>query len=755
MRNVTGEQLAQVDNPDPFASPVWRSPVYRTPEGVILLVQLVRLVAQVLWFIVRHPLLDLAAGLLVLTWIEAGWPGLVVLAVVVLAGLTVLRLAWPCWFAQLVSGPARNRWRWWFYRRHWQAVMTITRLAPAYRGRVVVPILGEVRVTGYTDVVSVRLVSGQSPADFAERAEGIAHGFRAHLCRVRSSAPGTVVLELVRRDTLAEPMPALAIPDVTGLRALPVGKREDGGLFTVRLAGTHLLIAGATGAGKGSYLWGLVRAMLPSRDSARCIGYLTKYLTKHVADCHHATTAAQQDHAQRLADALRYEPCSPTCANWLRYGIQPKNPREGLRPGHCTGKAHRREYLGYAGRRVLVSRKWSGKTLADHRADRKAWLLDTLGITEPDPSRYSWEPVTPGDPDHMPPAQRLLHVVADRQRWHAALSQARARASGQTGPNLSATGRPRDDIRKATAREARARGRAAHGGADVRRAGRHLAPDLLPLARGRHWPAVPQDPQRRAARLAQRIFRMARFTPRGCRMKSHKVRFWEIRPNKSSKRESWVVRWTVAGREKSATLERKAQADRYRSRLMQAADRGEAFDVDTGLPDSMAREVSTRTWYQHACAFADARWPKVAAKGRISLVEGLMAVTPVLVINKRGAPDPKVLRQAMRRWAFNPPRRDTPMPADVEAALRWLARSSVPVSALQEASTVSKALDACGRKLDGSAAAPEYYRRRRPHLAGADLARWLTFIPRIFREPRPRAASGDIWLHTIKPPDPA
>jgi hypothetical protein len=49
---------------------------------------------------------------------------------------------------------------------------------------------------------------------------------------------------------------------------------------------------------------------------------------------------------------------------------------------------------------------------------------------------------------------------------------------------------------------------------------------------------------------------------------------------------------------------------------MQAADKGEAFDIETGLPDSMAREVSSVTWYQHACAFADARWPKVAAKGR-------------------------------------------------------------------------------------------------------------------------------------------
>jgi hypothetical protein len=178
-----------------------------------------------------------------------------------------------------------------------------------------------------------------------------------------------------------------------------------------------------------------------SRDSARCIGYLTKYLTKHVADCHQAQSSAQHDHADRLADALRYEPCSPTCANWLRYGIQPRNPREGMRPGRCAGKAHRREYLGYAGRRVLVSRKWSGKTLADHRADRKTWLLQTLGITEPDPGRYTWEPVSPGDPDHMPPTQRLLHVVADRQKWHAALTEARARASGQASPSLSATGR--------------------------------------------------------------------------------------------------------------------------------------------------------------------------------------------------------------------------------------------------------------------------------------------------------------------------
>jgi hypothetical protein len=177
-----------------------------------------------------------------------------------------------------------------------------------------------------------------------------------------------------------------------------------------------------------------------SRDASRCIGYLTKYLTKHVADCHQATTDAQVRHADRLADALRYEPCSPTCTNWLRYGVQPKNPKPGMMPGRCKGKAHRSEHLGYAGRRVLVSRKWSGKTLADHRADRKAWLTEMLDLPATDPTRYAWEAVAPGDEDHMPTAQRLLHVVADRIRWQQALEQARRRAQGQPPGEVSATG---------------------------------------------------------------------------------------------------------------------------------------------------------------------------------------------------------------------------------------------------------------------------------------------------------------------------
>ena len=261
---VAGEQLAQVDNPDPFAPPVWRSPVYRTPEGVILVVQLVRLLWRLVWFLITHPVLDAVVALVVFDWLYLGWPGVVVLVVFVVALLVTARLGWPDWFARYMTAPARDKWRWWCYRRRWQAAMTLAGLAPNYRGRVLVPVLGRVRALGPVDLVTVGLVTGQSPANFADRAENLAHAFGAELCRVRDLAPGMVLLELVRADTLADPIPALPVCVPVDLRGLPVGRLEDGSPWRLRLLGSHVLIAGATGSGKGSVIWSAIRAMLPA-----------------------------------------------------------------------------------------------------------------------------------------------------------------------------------------------------------------------------------------------------------------------------------------------------------------------------------------------------------------------------------------------------------------------------------------------------------------------------------------------------------
>jgi DNA segregation ATPase FtsK/SpoIIIE, S-DNA-T family len=260
---VTGEQVAQLQNGDPFAVPMWRAPVYRTPFGIVAVVQLARLVVRLVQFLVRHPLVVLVVIAGVLLWRVVGWAGLIALAVSTAVVLAVWWWRFPSSFARFVAAPARGRWRAWHYRRRWGPVMTIGRLAPVYQGRLLLPVLGRVTSSGYTDRVAVRLGSGQSAADFAARADNLAHGFGAVLCRVRSAKPGALVLEFVRRDALAAIIPALPIPAHVDLRALPVGRREDGQPWLIRVHGTHVLIAGATGAGKASLLWSIVPGPAP------------------------------------------------------------------------------------------------------------------------------------------------------------------------------------------------------------------------------------------------------------------------------------------------------------------------------------------------------------------------------------------------------------------------------------------------------------------------------------------------------------
>lgn len=184
-----------------------------------------------------------------------------------------------------------------------------------------------------------------------------------------------------------------------------------------------------------------------SEEAGRHIGYLTKYLTKGVgqaAGLDDTATSRQREHARRLAAELAVTPCSPRCPIWLLYGIEPKSARPGTTPGHCKGKAHKPEHLGIAGRRVLVSRKWSNKSLSDHRAERTAFvrqLLDRAGVQPAyavDDGPFTWETTKPGDSDVPPRTVLLLHAINQRSRWRADYDAA-VLATSDAPPDRSAT----------------------------------------------------------------------------------------------------------------------------------------------------------------------------------------------------------------------------------------------------------------------------------------------------------------------------
>lgn len=194
--------------------------------------------------------------------------------------------------------------------------------------------------------------------------------------------------------------------------------------------------------------------------------------------------------------------------------------------------------------------------------------------------------------------------------------------------------------------------------------------------------------------------------------KSYDVRFWNITVKKGRKRP-YVLRWLVGGKVQTKPFTARELADSFKSELIQAARRGEAFDIETGLPESMIRAARSVSWYQHARDYVDDRWDKVSAKQRISIAETLTAVTVGLTADYKGAPDSETLRKALRRWEYNKNRREADQPAEVAAALNWVRKASVPLADLAEFEGITLALAACAQKLDGSPAAPSYYTRRR------------------------------------------
>jgi hypothetical protein len=105
------------------------------------------------------------------------------------------------------------------------------------------------------------------------------------------------------------------------------------------------------------------------------------------------------------------------------------------------------------------------------------------------------------------------------------------------------------------------------------------------------------------------------------------VRVYAIR-RRTDRRRPFEVRWHAAGRARSCSFIARRLADSYRAELVRAARQGLEFSQASGEPALWGTPPAPNTtWYQHAVAYVDMKWPHLAAHSRASVAEALATLT--------------------------------------------------------------------------------------------------------------------------------
>lgn len=209
--------------------------------------------------------------------------GLTETVVVVVASALLLGLArrwYPAGFERWIGCRARTGVRFELvYAWRWNKAMTLFGLAAQVPGEQLPgrdrpkmamhrPELVWMRSEPTVDRLLVRHRLGHEQTHWDIRTAPLAESFRAHSCSVTPYRPGYLWLTFRHTDTLTRPVRPLApvpVGDVGKLlEAIPVGVTEDGEPWTLRLRYSHLLIGGATEAGKSSLIWSILNALAPS-----------------------------------------------------------------------------------------------------------------------------------------------------------------------------------------------------------------------------------------------------------------------------------------------------------------------------------------------------------------------------------------------------------------------------------------------------------------------------------------------------------
>jgi S-DNA-T family DNA segregation ATPase FtsK/SpoIIIE len=234
---------------------------------------------------VTHPRTTASMTVTVMWLCWWGWLPLVIVASTAGVGLVVWRWRGRLSYEHWIGRRLRSWWlRWTVYARRlpgWLRACGLTVqhpdqrvvlvVSPLSRGKVrrqartgtdQVPRVLRVRSGASWDEVRVRLVAGQKPEDFDEKARELAVARGVSRCQVRELSPNVVSIDFQRRNLLQETVCSRDLVDLADTAGADVdltkvwsGRTDYGTDWHQSLVGSHTLHAGVTGAGKGAQLW--------------------------------------------------------------------------------------------------------------------------------------------------------------------------------------------------------------------------------------------------------------------------------------------------------------------------------------------------------------------------------------------------------------------------------------------------------------------------------------------------------------------
>jgi S-DNA-T family DNA segregation ATPase FtsK/SpoIIIE len=226
-----------------------------------------------LWQVARRPQLMLGTGTLT-TGVFFVPQGLLTFG---LGGLCMAPAVWAAVhhesFRQVGCTAVRDRWRRsTVYQRIWDQAMVGCGLMKRKDATALIPEIKGVSGSEFFDHVTVQMLPGQEHGMFYDASKKLAATFGSDACRVRrvprrKRQRGTRLrLDFQRKDALADVIPPYPIPidEPVDLEAVPMGRTEYGDQWLLNLVGTHIVIGGATGSGKASVLWSMMRGIAPA-----------------------------------------------------------------------------------------------------------------------------------------------------------------------------------------------------------------------------------------------------------------------------------------------------------------------------------------------------------------------------------------------------------------------------------------------------------------------------------------------------------